>query len=64
MIGCCGQERHKFKKANGKVDKERLDVLCENIKAKTPNEDQTCEILSRVKQCSCPCHIDGRKALC
>lgn len=64
MIGCCGKELVKFRTRGGKVDNERLSTLEERVNREAKSEHLAQEILNNIKQCDCPCHIDGTNILC
>lgn len=60
MFGCCGYELTKFKLPSGVTDDKRLARLVDQMKAGGATPQQ----IDQVKQCTCPCHIDGQCVMC
>lgn len=60
MFGCCGAESRKFKNERGEIDQVRLDKLATEKQAAGWDEAKVEEL----RQCSCPCHQDGKQVLC
>jgi hypothetical protein len=64
MIGCCAQESIKFMFENGTIDTERLTKTIKSIELNNLNTDQLEAVKKEIRNCDCPCHIDGAVVLC
>ena len=58
-FGCCGVECTNFRDTSGQVDNDRLAA----IEAQLKEAGWTEEHVRQVKECNCPCHIDGSIAV-
>jgi len=64
MMGCCGLESQKIRNKDGKINEKKLELLRESLAEKASNAEKYCQTLGRIKECSCPCHVDGMTVLC